>query len=59
MPVIDSRAAEGGGAVRRRRQCGACRERFTTLECLGEEDRGPTRAALDALTTALKSSGVL
>ena len=30
--VIDSRLADEGDAVRRRRECGACNERFTTLE---------------------------
>jgi transcriptional repressor NrdR len=32
--VIDSRPAEGGGAIRRRRQCGVCDQRFTTYERL-------------------------
>lgn len=30
--VIESRVIEEGDAVRRRRECGACRRRFTTLE---------------------------
>lgn len=30
--VIDSRAADDGGAIRRRRQCPACGRRFTTVE---------------------------
>jgi transcriptional repressor NrdR len=30
--VVDSRAAEGGVAIRRRRQCLACRRRYTTYE---------------------------
>jgi transcriptional repressor NrdR len=30
--VIESRAAEDGAAVRRRRRCSACGERFTTYE---------------------------
>jgi transcriptional repressor NrdR len=30
--VIDSRPAEGGGAIRRRRQCLDCGRRFTTFE---------------------------
>lgn len=30
--VIDSRRADGGDAVRRRRQCGTCTNRFSTLE---------------------------
>lgn len=32
--VIDSRPAENGGAIRRRRQCEACGIRFTTYERL-------------------------
>ena len=32
--VIDSRPAEGGEAIRRRRQCGVCDHRFTTYERL-------------------------
>ena len=30
--VIDSRPAEDGSAIRRRRECDACRKRFTTYE---------------------------
>jgi len=30
--VVDSRPAEGGGAIRRRRECNACRRRYTTFE---------------------------
>lgn len=30
--VIDSRSSEGGRVVRRRRQCEACKRRFTTYE---------------------------
>lgn len=30
--VVDSRVADDGGAIRRRRQCGRCERRFTTLE---------------------------
>ncbi|HEX2030396.1 MAG TPA: transcriptional regulator NrdR [Actinomycetota bacterium] len=30
--VVDSRTAEGGGAVRRRRRCASCGRRFTTFE---------------------------
>ncbi len=30
--VIDSRPADGGAAIRRRRACGACGSRFTTYE---------------------------
>lgn len=35
--VIDSRTSREGRAVRRRRQCGACAQRFTTYEVV--EDR--------------------
>ncbi len=34
--VIDSRAAEDGEAIRRRRECINCGRRFTTYERLGE-----------------------
>lgn len=30
--VIDSREADGGAAVRRRRECNSCKRRFTTYE---------------------------
>lgn len=44
--VIDSRPAEDGAAIRRRRECFACGERFTTFE----------RSAVGA--TVVKRSGV-
>ncbi|MGS0764765.1 transcriptional regulator NrdR [Syntrophomonas curvata] len=34
--VIDSRASEDGGTIRRRRECTACKRRFTTYERLEE-----------------------
>jgi transcriptional repressor NrdR len=34
--VVDSRAAEDGSAIRRRRQCLACNHRFTTYERVEE-----------------------
>ena len=34
--VVDSRAAEDGAAIRRRRECLACGRRFTTYERLEE-----------------------
>jgi transcriptional repressor NrdR len=34
--VVDSRTAEDGGAIRRRRECLACNRRFTTYERLEE-----------------------
>jgi len=30
--VLDSRVAEDGGAIRRRRSCSSCEKRFTTIE---------------------------
>jgi transcriptional repressor NrdR len=36
--VVDSRSAEGGSAIRRRRQCLSCDRRFTTFERM--EDAG-------------------
>jgi transcriptional repressor NrdR len=33
---VDSRASEDGAAIRRRRECGACGERFTTFERVEE-----------------------
>lgn len=30
--VLDSRTADDGGSIRRRRQCSACERRFTTIE---------------------------
>jgi transcriptional repressor NrdR len=34
--VLDSRSSEGGRVIRRRRQCLACKRRFTTYEKIGE-----------------------
>jgi transcriptional repressor NrdR len=34
--VIDSRSSDGGRVIRRRRQCLACKKRFTTYEKTGE-----------------------
>jgi transcriptional repressor NrdR len=34
--VVDSRSADDGASVRRRRECGACGHRFTTFERLEE-----------------------
>jgi transcriptional repressor NrdR len=34
--VVDSRSSESGRVIRRRRQCLACRRRFTTYEKAGE-----------------------
>ena len=34
--VVDSRPADAGGAIRRRRECNACRRRFTTFERIEE-----------------------
>ena len=37
--VVDSRASEGGRAIRRRRQCLGCGERFTTYEHVEQQRR--------------------
>jgi transcriptional repressor NrdR len=37
--VIDSRSAEAGAAIRRRRQCTACGKRFTTYEHIEQPTR--------------------
>jgi transcriptional repressor NrdR len=34
--VVDSRPADGGAAIRRRRECGACTRRFSTFERIEE-----------------------
>ena len=39
LKVIDSRACDGGRAIRRRRQCLACDKRFTTYEKIEEPAR--------------------
>jgi transcriptional repressor NrdR len=39
LKVIDSRACDGGRAIRRRRQCLACEKRFTTYEKIEEPAR--------------------
>lgn len=35
--VLDSRPAEAGSVIRRRRECGACNRRFTTYERVEEQ----------------------
>ncbi len=37
--VIDSREADGGAAVRRRRECNLCKRRFTTYERVERTER--------------------
>jgi len=37
--VVDSRSSDAGRIIRRRRQCLACRRRFTTYEKIGESFR--------------------
>jgi transcriptional repressor NrdR len=44
--VIDSRPADAGGAIRRRRECAACHRRFTTYERI--EDVGLVVVKRDA-----------
>jgi len=39
LKVIDSRTCEGGRAIRRRRECLACKKRFTTYERIEEQVR--------------------
>src|SRR5438045_2810886 len=39
LKVIDSRTADGGRAIRRRRQCLKCKKRFTTYERIEENVR--------------------
>jgi transcriptional repressor NrdR len=34
--VVDSRPADGGASIRRRRECGACGRRYTTFERIEE-----------------------
>lgn len=67
--VVDSRAAEDGSTIRRRRQCEDCSTRFTTFERIGEVslvvvkrdgrrepyERAKVRSGLDA---ACKGRGV-
>ena len=55
--VIDSRVSEDGATIRRRRECEACNERFSTLETI--ELKLPaivksdgSREAFDALSSA-------
>ncbi len=52
--VVDSRAADSGGAIRRRRECLACAQRFTTYERVEEvvvwvRKRGGTIEPFDGL----------
>ncbi|MCC6546953.1 transcriptional repressor NrdR [Candidatus Sumerlaeota bacterium] len=37
--VINSRPANGGDSIRRRRECDVCRERFTTFEAVEQTQR--------------------
>src|SRR5262245_60828713 len=39
LKVIDSRSCDGGKSIRRRRQCRACKKRFTTYEEIDEHNR--------------------
>jgi len=55
--VVDSRAAEDGSAIRRRRECLSCGQRFTTYERLDEIPflvikRSGTREAFDRAKVA-------
>ena len=44
--VIDSRSSEAGRMIRRRRQCLACKRRFTTYEKIGESFKHPISVVL-------------
>lgn len=57
--VIDSRPAEEGGAIRRRRECEACDSRFTTYERLEPQLMVRKRnGRLEAFSTTKLASGV-
>jgi len=57
--VIDSRPAEGGDAIRRRRQCTACDHRFTTYERLEPQLVVRKRSGrLEAFSAPKLASGV-
>lgn len=57
--VIDSRPAEAGGAVRRRRQCEVCEHRFTTYERLEPQLMVRKRnGRLEAFSAPKLASGV-
>ena len=59
--VVDSRPANGGAAIRRRRECGACRRRYTTFERI--EDVGlvvvKRDGSKDAFDRAKLEGGIL
>jgi len=68
--VVDSRAAEGGAAIRRRRECRSCRQRFSTYERIEQTgvlvrkrsgiaepfDRAKVRAGIEKATKNLPVS---
>ena len=67
--VVDSRPAEGGNAVRRRRSCSSCGKRFTTYERYeeiplivvkkdGRRERFDRRKIIDGLMTACQKRSV-
>lgn len=59
--VVDSRPADGGAAIRRRRECRACRRRYTTFERI--EDVGlvvvKRDGSKDAFDRAKLEGGIL
>ncbi len=59
--VVDSRPADRGAAIRRRRECGACRRRYTTFERI--EDVGlvvvKRDGSKDAFDRAKLEGGIL
>lgn len=57
--VIDSRPAEEGGAIRRRRECEACNSRFTTYERIEPQLMVRKRnGRLEAFSSTKLASGV-
>jgi transcriptional repressor NrdR len=55
--VVDSRSAESGDSIRRRRECGACGRRFTTFERI--EDLGLVVRKRDGLMEAFDRSKLI
>ena len=55
--VVETRLAEDGGFIRRRRQCGACEKRFTTYE--KPEVSFPTIVKKDGRRTEYDRSKIL
>lgn len=57
--VVDSRPAENGAAIRRRRECEVCEQRFTTYERLEPQLMVVKRTGgLEPFSTAKLASGI-